>query len=308
MTLTGRHITAGDLTPVTVQAETTYGIPTGDPALYADVSEDGRFTMQDTANPYITWRYGSRSFDPDTYVTQQKDAGFSASLEARDAEGWERIIEYATGNGGTASPILDSRTEQINVRVASGWQGRIYNGCKTDKLTIRADAPGEVVSFEEEVLAMKSEPTTLVTAMEAWTETDAPAVQWMDGITVGGAEIYPQSFQLTVTNNLDRVRRPSAGEAITGALLEGRRDIEFSADIWMEDLAQINSAIANSWAVGNIVLTLGIDNPVTITLTGVRWMADGTHPDLIQDKQRQSLRFRASGITISTPEPETPGE
>lgn len=307
MTLTGRHITAGDLTPVTIKTESAYGTPIGSDILYGDVAEGGSFTFTDTANPYITWRYGSRSFNPDTYVTQQKDAGFNASLETRDTDGWGRIIEYAAGNGGTASPVLDSRTEQINVRVATGWTGRIYNGCKTNKLTIKADAPGAVVSFDEEVLAMKSDATELSEAIGVWTESDAPAVQWMNGITINGADIYPQSFSLSIANNLERNRVPNNGSAITGALLEGRREIEFEADVWMEDLAQITADI-NNGAVGDIVIVLGITNPVTMTLTGVKWMADGTHPDLIQDKQRQTLRFRAAGIVISTPIPDTPGE
>jgi hypothetical protein len=265
------------------------------------VAEGGKFTFQDTANPYLSWRYGSRSFDPDDYVTRQKDAGFSAILEVRDASGWSQIITNAVGTGGTTSgdPLLPSRTENIYIKVASEWKGRVYNGCKTDVLTITADAPGGVVRFEENVLAMKSAPATKNSADNAWTSVDAPAVQWMNGITINGNEIYPQSFQLKITNNLDRVRVPTSGEAITGSLLEGRRSIEFEADIWMEDLALVNDDISNADVSGAIVITLGIDNPVTLTLTGCKWMADGTHPDLIQDKQRQTLRLRVTNIAVA---------
>lgn len=301
MTVPQRHITAGDLTPVTVRVESAYGVPTGDPILYGDVAEDGKFTMKDTPNPYLSWRYGSRSFNPADYVTQQKDAAFSATLEVRDVAGWERMIEYATGEGGTVNePQLPTRTEEISVAVAGGYQGREYRGCKTDKLTIRADAPGGIVTFEEEVLASKSVPTTKVNALSVWTADDSPAVQWMNGMTVGGTEIYPQSFALMVTNDLGRERIYADGEAITGALPEGRRNITFEAEIWMEDLAFINADIDNA-SVGTIVMTLGIENPVTITMTGCKWMADGTHPDLIQDKQRQTLRFRVSALQITTP-------
>lgn len=300
MTVSQRHITAGDLSPVTIKTESTYATPTGDPVLYGDVAEGGRFTFTDTANPYIAWRYGSRSFDPADYVTQQKDAGFSASLEARDVAGWQRIIEYATGNGGTNNDVLPSRTESIHVRTgASAWQGRQYTGCKTDRLTIKAEAPGDIVVFDEDVLASKGDAVSIGAAISAWTSS-APAVQWMNGITLNGTEIYPQNFELSIMNNLDRVRINTNGGAITGALPAGRREITFQADIWMEDLALINADIANG-TPGDIVLTLGISNPVTLTLTGVRWMADGTHPDLVQDKQRQTLRFRATDITITTP-------
>ena len=88
MTVPQRHITAGDLTPVTIQTESTYGTGSGTDVLYGDVAEGGNFTFKDTANPYINRRYGSRSFDPSDYVTQQKDAAFSASLEVRDDTGW----------------------------------------------------------------------------------------------------------------------------------------------------------------------------------------------------------------------------
>ena len=138
------HITAGDLSPVTFRTESTYGTPTGGPAYYADVAEGGKFTIQDNSNPYLAWRYGSRSFDPADYVTQQMDAVFNAILETRDAVGWERIIENAAGAGGTAAyGSLPSRTAQIHVRTAAGtWQGRVYHGCKTDALTIKADEIG----------------------------------------------------------------------------------------------------------------------------------------------------------------------
>ena len=68
MTVPQRHITAGDLTPVTIQTESTYGTGSGTDILYGDVAEGGNFTFKDTANPYLNWRYGSRSFDPSDYV------------------------------------------------------------------------------------------------------------------------------------------------------------------------------------------------------------------------------------------------
>lgn len=300
--MTSRHITAGDLTPVTIQTESTYGTPSGAITLYGDVAEGGKFTFKDTANPYLNWRYGSRSFDPADYVTRQKDAAFNATLEVRDDAGWGQIITNAVGIGGTTSgdPLLPSRTEEVCVKDGDKWSGRTYNGCKTDKLTIKADAPGGIVQFSEEVLASKSTAVLKNSAEAVWTSSSSPAVQWMNGITVSGTEIYPQSFELTITNNLDRVRVPNgSGDAITGALLEGRREIEFQADVWMEDLAYINNAITNAVVSGSIVITLGIDNPVTLMLSGCRYIADGTLPDLIQDKQRQTLRFRAANLVMS---------
>ena len=300
MTLTGRHITAGDLTPVIVNEETTYGTPTGDPTLYGDVAEGGRFTFTDNPNPHLAWRYGSRSFDPTDYVTQQKDASYTASLEVRDIPSWYGIINNATGVMGTqGDPLLPSTTKEICVKTgASAWQGRQYCGCKTNKLTISADAPGGVVKFEEEVMASKSVPVTRNSALALWKSDNSPAVQWMNGITLNGSDIYPQSFSLSISNNLDRIRVPNNGNAITGALLEGRREMEFEADIWMEDLSYVANSINNSSPSGSIVVTLGIDNAVALTLGGLRWISD-SHPDLIQDKQRQKLKFRATSLNLS---------
>lgn len=301
------HITAGDLSPVTYLTENTYGTPTGTAQYYADVAEGGKFTIQDNSNPYLAWRYGSRSFDPADYVTQQMDAVFNAILETRDTAGWQRIIENAAGVGGTAAyGPLPSRTAQIHVRTAPGtWQGRVYHGCKTDALTIKADAPGSIVQFEETVLASYAENGDLAAPLAVWTGT-APAVQWLSGAKIGATQIYPQSFSLSISNALGRSYKPTDGQAITGALLEGRREITAEFDLWMEDLANIRASIANG-SVDDIELTLGITAPVKITLTGVRWMASGDYSDLVQDKQREVLRFRAAGMVVAAVSTATPG-
>ena len=293
------HITAGDLTPITIKTESTYGTPTGDYILYGDVAEGGNFTIKSTPNPYLSWRYGSRSYNPDNYVTQQKDAAFSASLEVRDKSGWKQIIEYATGAGGTSGdPSLASRYEVFYVKTGATWSGYSFSGCKTDKLTISADAPGGIVKFEEEVMASQDGTQGLGSALSVWSDT-SPAVQWMSGITVGGSELYPQSFKLSIANNLERERVPNLGNAITGALLEGRREIELEVDVWMEDLTEIIGNINNS-NVNNIVMTLGITNKVRLTMSGVKYMADGNNTPLIQDKQRQTLRSRVANIAVET--------
>lgn len=303
------HITAGDLSPVTYLTENEYGTPTGTAQYYADIAEGGKFTIQDNSNPYLAWRYGSRSFDPADYVTQQMDAAFSAILEARDAQGWQRIIENAAGIGGTfnnGATALPSRTEQIHIRTgATQYQGRVYHGCKTDALTIKADAPGSIVQFEESVLASYAEPVTISEVLAPWV-SGTPAVQWLSGAKIGATQIYPQSFSISIGNALGRAYKPTAGVAITGALLEGRREITAEFDLWMEDLANIQASIANQ-SVSNIELTLGISAPVKITLTGVRWMADGDYSDLVQDKQREVLKFRAAGMTLTTPSAATLG-
>ena len=123
----------------------------------------------------------------------------------------------------------------------------------------------------------------------------------MGGMTFAGASIYPQSFSLTISNNLERIRVPDAsGNAITGALIEGRREVEFEADLWMEDLAQVNNAIDNASISGLCYVTLGITNKVRISLVNPKWIADGNNPSIIQDKQRETIRLRATSISVST--------
>lgn len=294
--MASRHITAGDLTPVTIKSETTYGMPAGDPIYYGDVTDGGNFTFKDTPNPYISWRYGSRSFVPDNYVNQAVDAAFSASLEVRDTDGWQQIITNAVGTGGTTigDPQLPSRSEYIHVVDGATWKGRCYYGSKTDRLTISADVPGGIVKFEEDVMASLSEPVSLATAISAWTADTYNAVQWTDGIKIGSTDIYPQSFKLTISNNLERSREVS----FTHALLEGRREIEFEADVWMEDLTYLNNDIGNV-SVGNITIKLGFVYQKTLTLSGCKYMADGNRTGLIQDKQRQTIRIRAANLVIS---------
>ncbi len=73
--------------------------------------------------------------------------------------------------------------------------------------------------------------------------------------------------------------------------------MELEADVWMEDLDLIADDISNASITGNVVITLGISNKVELRAI-VKWMSDGTHPDLIQDKQRQTLRFRVYNLAV----------
>ena len=73
--------------------------------------------------------------------------------------------------------------------------------------------------------------------------------------------------------------------------------MELEADVWMEDLDLITADISNANITGNVVITLGISHKVELRAL-VKWMSDGTHPDLIQDKQRQSIRLRAYNLAV----------
>lgn len=296
------HITAGDISQVLYQNESTYGTPSGDGKYYGEIGEGGKFQMQDSSNPYISYKYGSRSFDPTKYVERQRDAAYTAILEARDDQGWENIIEQATGNGGTSAyGSLPSTTKTIYVRTGESTHHdyATYYGCKTDSLKISADAPGGIVKFEESVLASYADHNTLPNVTLA--TPSGYALQWRAPTYFNGSEIYPQNFSIQINNNLGRSYVPGASGAITGALLEGRREITAEFELWMEDLSYIIDSIRFN-VLSSAKITLGVDNPMELTFINPRWMADGDYPGLIQDKQRDKIRFRADGITIAAPQ------
>lgn len=290
------HLTAGDVYPILAGTESSYATTWATPTYYADVAEGGRITFTDTPNPHLAWRYGARTRDIDDYVSTQQDAGFTASLEARDVSGWERIVTNAYTDFGTSLP---SRVASVRVTGASD-NVRSYYGCKTDSLTISADAPGAVVKFEETVLAAYASTTLLSSALPG----DAAGVQWLGGMTYGGTTIYPQRFSLSIANNLERIRGPARsgqtiGRTSTIALVEGRCEINLEMEVWLDDLSYMADDMANTDAPATIGLTLGTNYPATFYLVNPSWVADGSHADLKQDKMTQTLRFRVGSISVA---------
>lgn len=301
------HITAGDLLPILQWTENAYNTPTGDPKYYGDVAEGGGFTPTDTMNPYISWRYGDRSPDLGNYVNRQLDAGFQASLEVRDVSGWTDIMKYALGYASgrpQTSPYgaLPSRSAAFMVRTVgdSTGQGRRYTGCKTDTLKVSCDEPGGIVKFEETVLAATAADYNTFPSLvsrSAW-DPDASAVQWTRYVAIAGSAVYPQSFSLNIANNLQRVRIPGT-PATTGALIEGRREMTLELELWMEDLTYFRQEVATTApSPVTITLDIGIANKYRITLTGTP-IREGQHSTLIQDKQKQTVRFTCDSIQMA---------
>lgn len=224
-------------------------------------------------------------------------------MEMRDKAGWDAVLTYAVGSASTvANPYgpLPSKTVRTHVRTGPGaWQGRKYIGVKTDTLSISADAPGAVVKFDETALASYAVPDDLDAALAVWTD-DTPGVQWLGATTIDGVEVYPQAMSIQIGNSLDRVRvAPDASydKAHTKAVVEGRREVAVSLDLWMEDLRYVRGAIDND-DPGDVAVTLGHTVAKTITLKGVRY-ADGNKASIGQDKQRQTVQLIASDVVIS---------
>lgn len=288
------HITAGDLYPIVTQTELSYGTEPSSPTgtYYGDVAEGGSFTPMDTPNPHVSYTYGSRGYDPFNYATTQKDAGFRVTLEAKDdnSSAWANIITNAI-NG-------TNRTELIQVKTSAGYRGRKYMGVMTDQLVISCDEPGGIVKYEETCLASYSKPISgLISATQL---PSGHSTQWLGGAVIDNTTtIYPQSFKISFNNNLQRVRVPgSAGEgAKTGALIMGRREITCEMDIWMEDLAFMNDAMDNDRNTTDIAIVLGNQYKMKLTMQYVGWM--DCNPDFVQDKQKQTIRFRCNSMTAT---------
>lgn len=307
------HITAGDISPLYETTEPTYAhVAGGVTSYYADLKGDGgSFTPTDNPNMNVAWRHDSRAFNMADNVPTCMDAGYTDVVEARDASGWEKIIKYAIGDDGTTAgtPRLKSRTTSLPVKVSNRYDGLVYTGCKTDRLEIRADQPGGIVEFDETVLAAYSHVTTYPARPEfdpPVALSSRPALQWLNGVTIGSTAIYPQSFRISINNNLGRVRgwNEEIDIACTVGLAEGRLDMEMEMDVWREDLAEI--AKASEGAPGanmaqTITLTLGISNPKELHMYATP-MLDGQFSSIIQDKQMETIRFRIEHLHIETPE------
>ena len=299
------HLTAGDVLPLGYKTETNYGVPVGNSwAYYADLKGDsGSFTPTDNPNAYVAWRNGARAFAIADYVATNHEAGYTNVLEVADASGWENIIKNAIGGATSAGlPRLPSRTTGFGVTSENAWPNILqYMGCKTDRLEVKADQPGGIVEFDETVLASYCAPFSGTVQVPVVAD---PAVQWVGGVTLNDNAIYPQNFRLSINNNLGRVKGPVSandGEAGTVALTEGRLDMEFSMDLWMEDLHHItNGGPGFIGSPQTLEFTLGTTAPLNIELEA-SYMADGQHHSIIQDKQIETTRWRVHEITVSAP-------
>ena len=299
------HLTAGDVSPLGYKTETNYGVPVGNSwAYYADLKGDnGSFTPTDNPNAYVAWRSGSRAFAIADYVATNHEAGYTNVLEVADAAGWDNIIKNAIGGTtSTGTPRLPSRTTGFRVTNENAWPNILqYMGCKTDRLEVKCDQPGGIVEFDETVLASYCSPISGTIQLP---EATAHAVQWVGGVTLNDNAIYPQNFRLAINNNLGRIKGPvtaNDGEAGTVAITEGRLDMEFQMDLWMEDLHNItNAGPGFIGSAQTIEFTLGTTAPLNIELEA-SFMADGQHHSIIQDKQMETTRWRVNKITVSTP-------
>ena len=321
------HITAGDIGRISRYNESSYGQPDSTGLTIGYVKGDGgSFTPNDNPNQYVAWRSGNRSYSTHDLVAQNHEAGYTAIMEAlASSSALSYIISDALGTttGTEAVGALPSKTVHLPVRTpgaSSAYHQMDYVGCKTDRLVIKADQPGGIVEFQETVLASYGYIKALSAAGDSFQDINYPAVQWLNGVTVNGTAVYPQNFELTINNNLGRVKGmvPSAEDSpwydmpipATVNIVEGRREMEFSMDVWMADLERLKEAQDHGIIPANktIALTIGGRStlyPRQLTLTA-QPLLDGNNHALIQDKQMETLRYRVSAIQVGTPSANSP--
>lgn len=320
------HLTAGDIGRISRYQESSYGQPTSNQLTVGYIKGDGgSFTPTDNPQQYVSWRSGNRSYSSHNLVAQNHEAGYTAIMEvAMTSDGPLNMIGDALGtiHGTEAVGGLPSKTTQLTVRTPGTNDLTVikYVGCKTDRLVIKADQPGGIVEFQETVMA--SYGYTKSTTTPGYDFLDGtPAAQWINGVTVNGTAVYPQNFELTINNNLGRVKgmvtaaedSPWPGVPIpaTVNIVEGRREMEFSMDVWMADLTRLKEAQDFGIIPANktIALSLQSGNDYShrrqLTLTA-QPLLDGNNHALVQDKQMETLRYRVSAIQVGAPSANSP--
>jgi len=314
------HITAGDIGKISRYSESSYGQPTSNQLTVGYIKGDGgSFTPTDNPQQYVSWRSGNRSYSAHDLVPQNHEAGYTAIMEVvMSSNGPLNVLGDALGTtqGTEAAGGLPSKSTELTVRTPGTDDLTIikYVGCKTDRLVVKADQPGGIVEFQETCMASYGYTKSTTTPGYAFQDIATPAAQWINGVTVNGTAVYPQNFELTINNNLGRVKGmvtaaedspwPNEQIAATVNIVEGRREMEFSMDVWMADLTRLKKAQDQGIpASETIALTLSSGQYAyarQLTLTA-QPLLDGDNHSLVQDKQMETLRYRVTGIQVGTP-------
>jgi hypothetical protein len=177
--------------------------------------------------------------------------------------------------------------------------------------------PGDIILFDAEVLAQYAclvggSPPTTVTGLQSLTlgsqeaSPSSVALQWaypwtMTPNGVSPFTMYPESWKLTIKNNLARGPGSKTGADgaqyhLTEQLHEGVQDIELEAVLFVEDLVHITNMLANK-KVDSLSTVIGGN---TITLTNGNYVVDGgAWPELVQDIHKHTVKWRFTGVTVT---------
>lgn len=307
----------GELKPFYGKKETVYGqTPTASldflgEAIDATLKIDPHQTKD-------TWS-DSRAYAPKSCVFEDEQAALqlSAQMHASTAGyDWrDGLVEMALGAMTGTSPLgrLPSYSLLVELTQGSNVGQYLFNGCKVKNLTIDVPNQGARPTFAAEVWARHARKVgadRVVTGLQSLTLGANEAVptsailQWKAPMTlVAGSSrtIYPQSWKLKVENNLQREQGGITGAdsqnyAVARALHEGKLDIDFECDLYLEDLVIVDEMLANQ-AITSLSTSIGGN---TLTLSNGHYKVDsGSWPTFRQDVLKHTVKLMFTGVSIA---------
>lgn len=303
--------TSGDLYPLLYAMETTYGVtPTTG---WAYGPQTLTFADKTTINQYNARWGGDRSVNVGAMVASARSVKFSIEWNDTLRTAWMApLVQAALGSatGTTATDALPSFSLIRNV----GGTYYLYNGVKVDQLKLQATSAERVVKLSADCVAQYVAPisvtgtTATVTGLQALTLTlpafaqnTAAAVLWTGAVDADGTALYPQSWDLTVSNGIGSDGMELG--AITGAdgqmyygartIRAGDRDIILNASVFMKDFTIYQSELENA-TVDAVTLTVGGQ---TLTLGTGRYIVDGSSwPSFAQEKIMLPIKMRFQSV------------
>jgi hypothetical protein len=303
--------TAGELRKLYWVAESTYGVTPATALTWG--GEILELSPMDDLKVRINRISGSRSaFDR---TRDGAEMGFRVKCLSRAVSGgynWRNLFAaYAFGSTTGLADHLGSFSAQVLKVVGGTSYYSQYAGCKINKLTLGADAPGEPFVFDAEVLARWLQKATAkaITGLQSVTVGADPAdittslLTW-NGVSqynLGGGltNWYPKSLKLTVDNGMQRqmgnvVGADSNRYVVPIGISEGQRDIVLEAGLWYEDETWVNARLAGTAVTA---VTIPVDS-YTITLSNGELLAND-FPTLKHDLMDETVKISFKSLSIA---------
>lgn len=255
-------------------------------------------TMKDTSDrAVITMQAdGNRSFD--TSADGIRSAGYSGNIALFKIESpydWTNVLTLAN------NPSGDLPSFSTLVKLASD-QYVLYNGCKMDSVTLKADAPGSPISADVTVRAMRLNPQQSTRTGYAGIGAEATGPT-KDTIIYnaypttnieGVASIPAKSFSVTVSNNLSAQEGIVSNVALSAGngLIPGKCEISAEFTVVSKDMDWDNRKLAGQHGF-NISMTI---TGHTITLSGCTLEYEGTSRS--QGTYDETIKVKAKTLTV----------
>jgi len=300
--------TAGDLSPLMVVAETVYGT-TPETGWFFGL-ESTKVTPTDSNNQYQARWGGDRSINSDAMVSRSLEAGFNMDFDIPGLTNWIEPV-FSTAFGASAGTTKTGDLPSFSAVVQVAENNILYNGCKIDTLKMSCAKPRDVVQCNASVMASYRAPVVAgevtglqdltLTLPDVATRTMYAPVQWVKAMVLDGVTIYPQSFEINLSNGLSDGRELGVMVGAdtnnyygTRAIRGGGRTIEVSLSMFFKDWAYMATELSNP-KLDSLSVELG-DN--TFTFENGRYKTN-TWPDLQQEQMMLPLKMMFESVVIS---------